>query len=120
MPIVKAEIKAELETEHLSASSSKVSTKPRKKAKAASGSQIKITPKTKVDEVVLLEDAPEFWEVPRPEGPTVAYVLDFRHCPERLETDDGKDKTIDAYIKRQVKSSMYPYEMVVLMCLSLA
>jgi len=64
---------------------------------------VAITDHIEVAQLEELDDAPEYWSVPRPGNPSITYLLDLRgpaHA-DRLIVESGKSLTIDAYIKKQ-------------------
>jgi len=68
------------------------------------GESIAITDHIEVAQLKELDNAPEYWSVPRPGDPSIAYLLDLRgpaHV-DQLIAESGKPLTIDAYIKKQV------------------
>lgn len=78
-------------------------TKAGGKGKGKQKAGIQITRKTAVDELQSIDDAMEFWPVPREGEPTIGYLMDFRGCPDRLVWKEDR-LTIDGYIKKQVRT----------------
>lgn len=76
--------------------------KGRVKAESDEENAVAVTRQCRVGELVVLNDAPEVWDVPHDVYSSRAYLLDFRSCQERLNWK-GKTLSIDAYIKRHVR-----------------
>lgn len=68
---------------------------------------IDITKSMAVATLEDINDAPEYWSVPRACSISKAYRLDFRGSDhnDRLTAENGKPLTVDAYIKKQVATS---------------
>lgn len=66
---------------------------------------VKISDRKNVNKIVSIDDAPEFWPVPTPGKPTIAYLLDFRG--NQFDSIFDEHKTIDAYIKKQVSLDIF-------------